>query len=156
MSEQEKPRREMVDLEDIHGGPPTPHYNPYLWNDGVEQGAEEGATAHAGRPKPPEVATAAPEAVVEALRTVFDPEIPVNIYDLGLIYDMKVEENGDVSVLMTLTAPACPVAGEMPGQVAQAVAAVEGTGEVEVTLTWEPPWGKERMSEDARLALGIF
>ena len=156
MSEQEKPRREMVDLDDIHGSTRAPHYNPYIWNDGSQQEAEEGATAHAGKPKPADVATAPPEAVVEALRTVHDPEIPVNIYDLGLIYDMKVEENGDVSVLMTLTAPACPVAGEMPGQVAHAVAAVEGVGEVEVTLTWEPPWGKERMSEDARLALGIF
>ncbi len=69
---------------------------------------------------------------------------------------MEIDKSGDVKVIMTLTAPACPVAGEMPFMVANAIAAAEGTGEVEVTLTWEPPWDKDRMSEDAKLALGIF
>ena len=116
----------------------------------------EGLTARAGTPLAPGTAVAAQEAVVDAVREVHDPEIPVNIYDLGLIYDLAVEADGSVLVTMTLTAPACPVAGEMPQQVADAIAAVEGVGEVQVTLTWEPAWTQERMSEDARLALGFF
>jgi metal-sulfur cluster biosynthetic enzyme len=80
----------------------------------------------------------------------------VNIYDLGLIYNTERIENGDVKVLMTLTAPACPVAGEMPYDVAAAVSAVDGVGEVEVVLTWEPAWTQDRMTEDAKLVLNIF
>ena len=94
--------------------------------------------------------------VVEAMRTVHDPEIPVNVYDLGLIYEMELAPNGNVAVRMSLTAPGCPVAGEMPGMVADAVAKVEGTGEVEVALVWDPAWTPDRMSEDAKLALGMF
>ena len=90
------------------------------------------------------------------MRTVHDPEIPVNIYDLGLIYECTMQDNGDVDVTMTLTAPACPVAGEMPGQVAQALAGVEGVGEVVVTLTWTPPWTPDQMSDDAKMALDFF
>ena len=89
----------------------------------------------------------------EKIREIFDPEIPVNIYDLGLIYDVERLHNGDVYVTMSLTAPGCPVAGEMPGQVARALAAVDGVGEVSVELVWSPPWTPERMSDDARLAL---
>jgi len=92
-------------------------------------------------------------AVEDALKSVHDPEIPVNIYDLGLIYDVERRQNGDVYVTMSLTAPGCPVAGEMPGQVARALAAVDGVGEVSVELVWSPPWTPERMSDDARLAL---
>ena len=92
-------------------------------------------------------------AVEDALKSVHDPEIPVNIYDLGLIYDVDRQQNGDVYVTMSLTAPGCPVAGEMPGQVARALAAVDGVGEVSVELVWSPPWTPDRMSEDARLAL---
>ena len=102
------------------------------------------------------MALASNEAIVEALRTVHDPEIPVNIYDLGLIYNTECMENGDVKVLMTLTAPACPVAGEMPYDVAAAVSAVDGVGEVEVVLTWEPAWTQDRMTDDAKLVLNIF
>ena len=94
-------------------------------------------------------------SVVEACRTVFDPEIPVNIYDLGLIYTIEISEDNDVSIIMSLTAPGCPVAGEMPGQVAEAVAAVSGVGEVTVELVWDPAWTPERMSEDAKLALDL-
>jgi len=94
--------------------------------------------------------------VWEQLKSCFDPEIPINVVDLGLIYEKTIDEKGDVKIRMTLTAPACPVAGEMPSQVAEAVAALPGAGEVEVTLTWDPPWDKEKMSEDARLALGFF
>ena len=91
--------------------------------------------------------------MITALKTVKDPEIPVNIYDLGLIYDVVRHENGNVDINMSLTAPGCPVAGEMPAQVADAVAGVDGAGRVAVTLVWEPAWTPERMSEDAKLAL---
>lgn len=99
---------------------------------------------------------ASSDAVIEALRTVFDPEIPVNIYDLGLIYTLDIGENGTVAIDMTLTAPGCPVAGELPMQVAESVAEVEGVGEVSVRLVWEPAWSTERMTEDAKMALGMF
>ncbi len=91
--------------------------------------------------------------VEDALKTVHDPEIPVNIFDLGLIYDVDRRPNGDVYITMSLTAPGCPVAGEMPGQVAAAVAAADGVGKVSVELVWSPAWTPERMSDDARLAL---
>ncbi len=94
-----------------------------------------------------------PIAVEDALKSVHDPEIPVNIYDLGLIYDVDRKKNGNVYVTMSLTAPGCPVAGEMPGQVAKALAAVEGVGKVSVELVWSPPWTPDRMSDDAKLAL---
>ena len=102
---------------------------------------------------PPDELARITDDVVAALKTVYDPEIPVNIYDLGLIYDVERRHNGDVYVTMSLTAPGCPVAGEMPGQVARALAAVHGVGEVSVELVWSPPWTPERMSDDARLAL---
>ncbi len=111
--------------------------------------------ASAGQPLADGVAVAGDEAVIEGLRTVFDPEIPVNIYDLGLIYGVVIDDKGGVKIEMSLTSPGCPVAGELPGQVAEAAAKVEGTGEVEVTLVWEPGWTPELMSEDAKLALGM-
>jgi FeS assembly SUF system protein len=112
--------------------------------------------ARAGKPRPQGAAPADREAVIAALRTVHDPEIPVNIYDLGLIYDLDLAPAGNVHVRMTLTAPTCPVAGTLPGEVARAVAGVEGAGEVTVELVWDPPWGKEMMSEEAKLALDIW
>lgn len=147
------------DIAPLHEGdalPAQPHYNPYIWAGSMESEAEEGTQAHAGGPKDPEVPTAGRPAVEAALREVYDPEIPVNIYDLGLIYGLEIAEDGTIDIVMTLTAPACPVAGTLPGEVAQMVAGVPGTGEVTVTLTWDPPWDKDRMSEDARLALGIY
>ncbi|MEE3049789.1 MAG: iron-sulfur cluster assembly protein [Pseudomonadota bacterium] len=117
---------------------------------------EAGIVARAGAALA-EGATVAEEAdVVEALRTVYDPEIPVNIYDLGLIYDLTRAADGDIHVVMTLTTPGCPVAGILPQQVADAAAAVDGVGAVVVELTWEPSWSPERMSEDARLALDMM
>ena len=116
----------------------------------------EGTKARAGAKLGEGITIASDEAIVEALRTVHDPEIPVNIYDLGLIYNTEQLDNGDVKILMTLTAPACPVAGEMPYDVAAAVSAVNGVGEVEVELTWEPAWTQDRMTEDAKLVLNIF
>ena len=94
--------------------------------------------------------------IVAALRTVFDPEIPVNIYDLGLVYGLDVAANGDVQLRMTLTAPGCPVAQTFPATVAEAVRRVAGVKEVAVTLVWEPPWSPALMSEAARLQLGML
>jgi FeS assembly SUF system protein len=94
--------------------------------------------------------------IVEALKGVFDPEIPVNIYELGLIYKIEIDEANNVAVKMTLTAPGCPVAGEMPDQVRDAVAAVEGLGDVDVELVWEPGWNPSLMAETAKLQLGMF
>ena len=96
------------------------------------------------------------ERVIEALRTVFDPEIPVNIYDLGLVYDVIVDTNGSVGIRMTLTAPACPAAQYLPGQVKKAVEAVPGVTGANVDIVWDPPWTRDRMSDAAKLQLGIF
>ncbi len=96
------------------------------------------------------------ESVVEACRTVFDPEIPVNIFDLGLIYTIEISDDASVNIVMTLTAPGCPVAGEMPGWVANAVEAMPGVRDVQVAMTFDPPWGMEMMSDEARLELGFM
>ena len=94
--------------------------------------------------------------LVSALKTVYDPEIPVDIYELGLIYKVDVADNKDVTVDMTLTAPNCPVAGEMPGNVKAALELVDGIGDVTVNMTFDPPWTPERMSEEAKLELNMF
>ncbi len=96
------------------------------------------------------------DAVVEACRTVYDPEIPVNIYDLGLIYTIEINDQNEVDIIMTLTAPGCPVAGDMPGWIIEAIEPVAGVKQVNVDLTWEPPWGMEMMSDEARLELGFM
>ncbi|MGC2412573.1 MAG: iron-sulfur cluster assembly protein [Stellaceae bacterium] len=96
------------------------------------------------------------EPVLEALKTVQDPEIPVNLVDLGLIYELIVRKGGIVFVEMTLTTPACPVAQSMPGEVEAAIATVPGVSEVRVKLVWTPPWDKDRMSEEAKLELGLM
>lgn len=124
--------------------------------DFMEAPAEEGLTAVAGAALENPQGRADRDAVIEALKSVHDPEIPVNIYDLGLIYEADRRLNGDVEITMTLTAPHCPVAGEMPRQVAEAVAAVDGVGRVTVTLTWSPPWTPDQMSDDARFILDMF
>jgi FeS assembly SUF system protein len=96
------------------------------------------------------------EQLVSALRSVRDPEIPVNIYDLGLVYGIDVVDGHDVRIQMTLTAPACPVAGSMPGAVQRAVMRVPGIDSASVELVWDPPWTQERMSDEARLELGLM
>jgi FeS assembly SUF system protein len=96
------------------------------------------------------------QAIIMALRGVHDPEIPVNIYDLGLIYDIVIQPTGMVSIAMTLTAPGCPVAGMMPTLVKKAVLQVPNVENAEVDLVWEPPWSQERMSDEARLQLGLL
>tara|TARA_B100000949_G_scaffold187095_1_gene169499 strand:- start:38 stop:370 length:333 start_codon:yes stop_codon:yes gene_type:complete len=95
-------------------------------------------------------------AIIEQLKTIYDPEIPVNIYDLGLIYDVIVQDNGHVDIKMTLTTPGCPVAQTFPGTVEQSVLKVEGVNECIVELVWDPPWTQDRMTEAARLELGLF
>jgi FeS assembly SUF system protein len=96
------------------------------------------------------------DQVVEACRSVFDPEIPVNIYDLGLVYTIEIDDGADVTIIMTLTAPGCPVAGEMPGWVMEAVSAVPGVRTADVELVWDPQWGMDMMSDEARLELGFM
>ncbi|BBD37637.1 MULTISPECIES: SUF system Fe-S cluster assembly protein [Aminobacter] len=94
--------------------------------------------------------------IVSALKTVYDPEIPADIYELGLVYKIDIEDDRTVKIDMTLTAPGCPVAGEMPGWVQNAVGAVEGVSGVEVNMTFDPPWTPDRMSEEAQVAVGWY
>ena len=96
------------------------------------------------------------EQVIEVLRSCYDPEIPVDIYELGLIYDVDVDPAGRVRIQMTLTSPACPVAGSLPGEVEMRVQAIDGVASTHVELVWDPPWDQERMSEAAKLTLGLL
>ena len=96
------------------------------------------------------------ENIIKALKTVFDPEIPVDIYELGLVYDVQISEEGDVKVVMTLTTPNCPVAESLPQEVKEKVAAVENVKSVDLELTFEPSWNKDMMSEEAKLELGFL
>ena len=107
---------------------------------------------------PQSVASNSPlhDRIVEALRAIYDPEIPVNIYDLGLIYEIRISQDDLVDVKMTLTAPGCPVAGTLPGQVENAIKAVPGVKDAHLELVWDPPWNKDRMSDEAKLTLGLF
>jgi len=132
-----------------------PHidYDPFA---GPDDPAEtEGLTARVGTPAPTDATPPEHAAVVAKLQQCYDPELPVNIYDLGLIYDLRISQHGDVAITMTLTAPGCPVAEVMPRWVARAVAEIDAVGEVAVTITWDPPWRQDMMSEDARLALDL-
>lgn len=105
---------------------------------------------------PPEEVERLTDDIVGALKTVYDPELPADIYELGLIYRIDIEDDRSVKIRMTLTAPGCPVAGEMPGWVHDAVASVEGVSGVDVAMVFDPPWTTERMSEEARVALGWY
>ena len=96
------------------------------------------------------------EQVIECIRTVMDPEIPVNLYDLGLIYEIKINDNNDIKIKMTLTNPNCPVAGTMPESVGKSVEKISDLNSIEVSLVWDPKWHKDLMSEEAKLALDIF
>ncbi len=117
---------------------------------------ERQATADTAESDGPVDTEAVRENIIAAHRTVFDPEIPVNIYDIGLIYDIKVEPSGMTYVRMTLTSPACPAAGILPGQVESATRSVDGVRDVNLDLTFDPPWNPEMMSEAARLELGLL
>jgi FeS assembly SUF system protein len=123
---------------------------------GAEQDEQKAATAVSGSSIPAEELEQLTADIIAALKTVYDPEIPADIYELGLIYKIDVDDDRNVAVEMTLTAPGCPVAGEMPQWVENAVASVPGVGQVSVKLTFDPPWEQSRMSDEARLALNMF
>ena len=138
----------MSDMDFYGGHDPFGHLNgPELDEDGK---------ARAGSPLPEGVPVASEAAVIDAMREVYDPEIPVNIFELGLIYDYKIGPTGNVDIKMTLTAPGCPVAGVLPGHLARTVSETEGVGEVVVELVWDPPWSMSMMSEAARVELDMF
>jgi len=105
---------------------------------------------------PPEELDRLTDDIVAALKTVYDPEIPADIYELGLIYKVEIDDNRNVAIDMTLTAPGCPVAGEMPGWVENAVASVQGVQNVTVAMVFDPPWDQSRMSDEARVALDMW
>ncbi|TDH61323.1 SUF system Fe-S cluster assembly protein [Dankookia rubra] len=105
---------------------------------------------------PPATPKVSEDAVITMLKTVFDPEIPVDIYELGLIYAVEIEDDGKVKVEMTLTTPSCPSAQELPSQVEESIRMVPGVTDVDVEVVWDPPWDQGRMSEDARLALNMY
>ncbi len=113
------------------------------------------STAPTTRPRPSREIVVK-DTVIEVLKTIFDPEIPVNIYDIGLIYEIEVSDAGDAHILMTLTSPMCPVAESLPPEVEIKVGAIEGIRSADVEVTWDPPWTPELMSEAAQLELGMF
>ena len=122
----------------------------------VQTGLQSESESAPAGPLPPGKLEEFGNQLIAALKTVYDPEIPVDIYELGLIYKVDVADNLDVTVDMTLTAPGCPVAGEMPNMVRNALLAVPGVGEVTVNMTFDPPWTPDRMSEEAKLELNMF
>ncbi|NIJ42640.1 FeS assembly SUF system protein [Parvibaculum indicum] len=121
--------------------------------DGTQAPGEEAETPSA---IPPEELERLTDDIIAALKTVYDPEIPVDVYELGLIYKVDVSDDRDVKVEMTLTAPGCPVAGQMPEWVADAVRTVEGVNDVDVDMVFDPPWDPSRMSDEARVALNMY
>lgn len=153
----------MSDGQPLIAKPPRARVSDAEEGEGVRQGFErkrdylEGFLKH----EPSPASTGEPggalyEAVVDAIKDIFDPEIPVNIYDLGLIYGIDASEDGDVVVTMTLTTPHCPVAESMPAEVELRVGAVPGVGTVDVNLVWDPPWDPSKMSDEAKLELGML
>jgi FeS assembly SUF system protein len=106
--------------------------------------------------KPPVDTDALRQRIIELMQSVYDPEIPVNIYELGMVYDIQVDAEGNATVSMTLTSPACPVAGSLPGEVEWRLGTLEGLKSAKVNLVWEPPWTPEKMSEAAKLQLGMM
>ncbi len=118
---------------------------------------EEDSLFHArfGRALPKGSSVATKEMIIDALKKVQDPELMLDVWSLGLIYNIDIHSNGDVSIQMTLTSPTCPIAGEMPGMVAIAVGAVKGVGVVDVALVWDPPWSVDFLSDELKLTLGI-
>ena len=125
-------------------------------SDTAEQIKPNAPTMGASTGLPPEEIDRLTDDIVAALKTVYDPEIPSDIYELGLIYRVDIADGRQVTIDMTLTAPGCPVAGEMPGWVENAVSAVEGVSGVEVKMTFDPPWTPDRMSEEAQVAVGWY
>jgi FeS assembly SUF system protein len=145
--------QEMTDLEDRKSDAEAPALDDIKGCVGATGGAE---STPAGSALPPEESERLNSDIVSALKTVFDPEIPVDIYELGLIYRIDIDGDRNVDLDMTLTAPGCPVAGDMPRWVENAVSAVPGVGQVKVNLVFDPPWEMSRMSDEAKLALNMF
>ncbi len=125
-------------------------------DDMTSRDVDAAAPGSVGSALPQEELNRITDALITAFKTVFDPEIPVDIYELGLIYKVDIDDDRKVDVEMTLTAPGCPVAGDMPGWVESAARTVEGVEDVEVRLTFDPPWDPSRMSDEARLALNML
>ena len=151
-------RERKIEVEEVTEAPKPPKARV---SDTFERKRDYLAGFLAQEPKPAEPAPVEPggdlyEAVIEALKEIYDPEIPVNIYDLGLIYDVQVSPESHVKVLMTLTTPNCPVAESMPGEVELRVGAVPGVGDAEVELVWDPPWDPQKMTDEAKLELGML
>ncbi|GAA5540681.1 MULTISPECIES: SUF system Fe-S cluster assembly protein [Brucella/Ochrobactrum group] len=121
-----------------------------------ETAKAEGSAVFSASALPQEELLRMTDDIIAALKTVYDPEIPADIYELGLVYKIDIEDDRTVKIEMTLTAPGCPVAGEMPGWVENAVGAVEGVSMVEVSMTFDPPWTADRMSEEAQVAVGWY
>ena len=140
------------DLRERAGQDPAPP----LGRDGPDPAGSEDLRESAGQDPAPEPPRDLHERIVEALKQVYDPEIPVNIYDLGLIYRLDVGDEGAVAIDMTLTTPGCPVAETFPGMVEYEVEKVEGVKSAEVEVVWDPPWTQERMTEAAKLELGLW
>jgi FeS assembly SUF system protein len=149
-----------IEVEEVDGVPKPPRARVGDAAESFERKRDylEGFLA---RQQPPEPGAEAPggdlyEAVIEALKEIYDPEIPVNIYDLGLIYDVAISPEGHAKVQMTLTTPHCPVAESMPGEVELRIGAVPGIGDAEVELVWDPPWDPQKMTDEAKLELGML
>ena len=141
-----EPAKPQAELSDPQAQLSEPHAEPAATGDAAEQVSA----------LPPEEIDRLTSDIVAALKTVYDPEIPSDIYELGLIYKIDISDEREVAVEMTLTAPGCPVAGEMPKWVEDAINAVPGVSGTTVTLTFDPPWDQSRMSDEARLALNMF
>ena len=132
---------------------PAPATPETITTEGTEDSPEPVVAEDEGEPIDPE---AVRENIIEVLQTVYDPEIPLNIYEIGLIYDVKVEASGMTEVIMTLTSPACPAAGILPGEVESKARSVAGVKDVKLDLTFDPPWTPDKMSEAAKLELGLL
>jgi len=146
-------RAQPANLSPLHGRDVEPQHGGA--NEEVVPQTDLSAEAESSAMSPEELEAFGNE-LIAALKSVYDPEIPVDIYELGLIYKLDVADNRDVTVDMTLTAPGCPVAGEMPNMVRNALMAVPGVGDVTVNMTFDPPWTPDRMSEEAKLELNMF
>jgi FeS assembly SUF system protein len=141
-------------VEAMDAPPATPPDGGAVPTPGTMEGAAAAGTTSTGLP--PEEVDRLTNDIVAALKTVYDPEIPADIYELGLIYKVEIDDDRNVAIDMTLTAPGCPVAGEMPIWVENAVSAVPGVAETKVKIVFDPPWDQSRMSDEARLAVGMF
>lgn len=156
MHDARKLNDEAAPLKDAVASLETPPSNPVDGTPPIAAEPPAEAVASAVAPLPPEEIERLTTDIVAALKTVHDPEIPSDIYELGLIYKVEIDDDRNVAIDMTLTAPGCPVAGEMPGWVENAVNAVPGVAGTKVKIVFDPPWDQSRMSDEARLATGMF